>query len=317
MNINTSYTNLNNNILSSKKQSSLGLNIKSLENQNVGKKESIFSQKAVIVETGDSKLLGSDEDMFDMLNQGRTWTIDGNEVAYKDLDKDTRTFLCELDKTQKEFLKNNKATDYAGLTADLGNTYAKKRDELSEKYTGDELTEKLKVLEKSFNMYTETKVIGNKLEFGSIAHRTHWSMLNARSDKYRAEKRQAYLDGKNPTEVKKQDLTKNDDEFISDLLSNSKKLFTNVTEYFNKNGVIKNSVELKNLYSLVGDNNAENSWSLGKLSATFDILENVAGANKERYKKEEFEQLFESNDFKNMFSKDEQGLFKDIYGIYK
>lgn len=317
MNINTSHTNLKALVTQNRKPSALGLKVDHNEESVVEKKNSFTPQSAVSVEIGDSKLLGTDEDMFEMLNQGRSWTIDGTEVAYKDLDKETKTFLFELDKTQKEFQKNNKATDYAGLTAELGNAYAKKSDELTEKYSGDELAKKLESLEKSFNMYTETKIVGNKLEFGSMAHRAHWATLNARFDKYRAEKRQAYLEGKNPTGVKKQDLTKNDDEFLNNLISNAKSTMKNVTTFFNTNGVLKDDTEREKLFELVGDILNENGWSLKKLNATFELLENIDGSNKDRYTKAEFKEIAEGESFKNMFTDEEQKLFKDIFNIYK
>lgn len=316
MNINTGYTNLNNVSSYNRKPSSLGLNVKNAEEKTVESKASFTPQDAVIVETSSSNFYSTDEELFELLNRNKTWQIDGEDVAFDDLDKDTKAFLQKLSSVHNDYIKSNDDIDFGELTVSLGNKYASLRDELAEKYSGDELNSKLESLEKAFNMYSETKVVGNVYETGSMANRAYFSLVKAKADKYMKEKREAYLEGKDPTSVKNNDLTDDDKETLNNLLSNAKNALTNVTEFFNKNGVIKNETELVNLYDFIGENNLEHSWSLGKLSATFELLENVKGSNEERYSKEEFSKVVESEDFKTMFSEKEQNLFKDIYNIY-
>ncbi len=255
------------------------------------------------------------EEIFEFLNKNKTWQINGDAIEYKNLNEETKSYLQKFAIIHLELQNSTDNVDFGDLIVKLGNKYANIREELTQNYKEDENTKKLSTLEKAFNMYNETKVIGNVSEIGSIANVGFFDLEIAKSERMMQEKRIAFQSGENTSDIKARDITLNDDRSVEDLITNAKNTLSNVAEFFNKNGVINSTEEQKKLYSYVGSN--EESWSLDKLITTFRILEKVEDSNPEKYSEEEFNALKESKEFKNMFKENEQQFFEEMYNIYK
>lgn len=302
MNINASnnYSLNSINTINKSNTSALKPNINHVDKQT--SKTGLFSPHGnVIVET-DSNNLYQPKEIFNIMNDNKNWLLDGEEVGFKNLDNESKGFLFEFSNVHKQYSEETEGnTNFGDLVVKLGNAYASKREELAEKYSGDELNEKLSKLEKSFKMYTETKIVGNIYEVGSMANVAHFDLIEAKTAKFIKERQEAIRNGKDIGSVKNENITGNDKQTFSELLKQAKGALNNVAEFFNKNGTLSAN-QIGSLYSYTGENG---SWSLGKLNMTFELLDSTKKSNTERYSQEEFNKVMNSEDANKFFTDDE------------
>lgn len=313
MNINASnnYSLNSINTINKSNTSALKPNINHVDKQT--SKTGLFSPHGnVIVET-DSNNLYQPKEIFNIMNDNKNWLLDGEEVGFKNLDNESKGFLFEFSNVHKQYSEETEGnTNFGDLVVKLGNAYASKREELAEKYSGDELNEKLSKLEKSFKMYTETKIVGNIYEVGSMANVAHFDLIEAKTAKFIKERQEAIRNGKDIGSVKNENITGNDKQTFSELLKQAKGALNNVAEFFNKNGTLSAN-QIGSLYSYTGENG---SWSLGKLNMTFELLDSTKKSNTERYSQEEFNKVMNSEDANKFFTDDEKNIFEKIYNSY-
>lgn len=305
--------NLKTNTLKSngKTPADLGLNVSNDVQVITTDKTDENTKGNVIVELSNDRLYTYDE-MFAITNKesNTIWTIGGEDIKYKDLSEDTKTYLSEFNKVHVESGKNG--INFTKALEDLGNAYAKKREELSSQFSGDELNGKLGELENAFKAYTEKAVIGSTPSNGiTMKTQAGFEIWNAQSARRMAEMQAAYQKGENLNSVKSRGITSDDKQLHAKFIKNAKSALNNVVDFFNKYGT---AGETKNLYNYVGE---EGSWSLGKLSTTFDLLENIDNANPNKYSKKEFEEYTNSDEFNNLFSEDEKNVFVEMFNCYK
>lgn len=280
-----------------------------------------ISEEAVEVAFGESGYFyDTEEELFELRNRNKTWSVDGVDVAYKDMDNDTKKFLLEFNKVHNQYSSENSGREtqhnfsFAELTKNLGNQYATIRDSLNENFSGDVLNKKLEKLDNAFNMYTETKVVGSVKEVGSMANRAHFAFEKAKMERHAQEVRKKVLLGEtNNLNVPRRDITRNDKETIKSLLQNANEVMSKVAEYFkNGNSAIKTDEDFKKLNDFTKTSTEGGNWSLDKLSETFKLLDNISSDNELKYSKVEYSDYFENN---NMFSEDEKNVFDEIFRI--
>lgn len=253
----------------SKKPMALDINISGKIDNTVNANSGFKSYGNVVVEfSGELKSYTNDE-LYELANQGSKWKLNGEYLNYDDMNTETKTYLKDFRKVRSDL---GSGVSFGDLATNLGNAYASKREELTGQYSGDELNGKLEKLENAFNMYTETRVVGDVGEVGSMANKLHFKMEYARMTKNAIIMGKALAKGENLNDIKKVQITKNDDEYFKSVLENAKKTLRNVTQFFNKNGVIKNKDDLQKLFSYTGSNSDNDDWTLNKLDKTFEMF---------------------------------------------
>ncbi len=320
ININTNVVNLNALNNNGKSLKMPKLNIKE-EDMVLPLNKINISEEAVEVAFGESGYFyDTEEEIFTLRNQNRTWSINGTEVAYKNMDNDTQKFLFEFDKVHRQYSSENSGIEtqynfnFAELTKNLGNQYATLRDSLKENFTGDALNTKLEKLNNAFKMYTETKVVGSVKEVGSMANRAHFALEKAKIERHAQEVRKKVLAGKESNlNVPREDITYNDKEYIKKLIENANEVMAKAAEYFySGNSAIKTDEDFKKFNDFTSITNESGNWSLNKISETFNLFDNVSKDNVNKYTKDDYNAYFKDS---SLFSEDEKSLFAELFRI--
>lgn len=272
-----------------------------------------FSPHGNVIVESSSNGLRTEEDMFNIINENKSWLLDGETVSFKDLDDESKKDLFELTSIHKDYYnKNKKGMSFGGLFTKLGNHYASKREELMGTYSGDELDEKLSKLEKVFKMYAETKVVGNVNEMGSMVNVAHFNLLEAKTAKWIKEGQEAVQNNKNVNDIKFDDVIPNTKQALSELVKQAKNVIDSVTQFFNENGVVSGN-QIESLYNYT---KKDDTWSLGKLNMTFGVLNQTKKSNADRYSDEQFNQMMNSEEVNKIFTEDEKSFFGELFNSY-
>ncbi len=234
------------------------------------------------------------------------------------LNSEIKTYLENFQNVHNKHKEKyqGKQLNFRELVVDLGNEYVTRRVELKEKYTGEELNNKLEKLEIAFSVYNEEKVVGEIKEVGTMANEVHFTLVVAKSDRYIKEAILAVKNGKSAKSAVKRDITNDDKVTVSNILLHAKKIFILLTEYFNESEtkIIDNNTEKLNEF--IKGKIEKDEWSFSKLMATFELLDITKGAKEDRYTTEKFKNVIESNEIAELFSDSEKNVFIELFRIY-
>ncbi len=235
------------------------------------------------------------------------------------LDKETESYLLEFQKihdSHKDNLKNTQ-NSFGELIASLGNFYVIKREELLEKYTSDELNEKLLKLEVAYTIYLDARVIGEPKELGTMANELHFTFVVARSDRYIKEAMEAVKNGQSAKSAVKRDITEDDKTTVSNILGHAKDVLTMLTKFFNEYKTQIFYVEdVEKLDEYIKTNLNNTDWTFTKLVKYFELLDKIKGAKEVRYTLEELNEVLKSTEVVQLFNQEEILVFGELYRIY-
>ncbi len=235
------------------------------------------------------------------------------------LDKETESYLLEFQKIhdQHKAGSNTGTNNFGELIASLGNFYVIKREELQEKNTGDELSEKLLKLEVAYTIYNDARVLGDVKELGTMVNELHFTFVVAKSDRYIKEAMEAVKNGKSAKSAVKRDITTDDKNTVSVVLSHSKDVLTMLTKFYNENGTQIFYVEdVQKLDEFIKTNLNNTDWTFSKLVKYFELLDKIKGAKEDRIALEQFNEVIESVEITELFNEEEKNTLIELYRIY-
>ncbi len=235
------------------------------------------------------------------------------------LDKETESYLLEFQKIHDQHKDNckNVQNSFGELIASLGNFYIIKREELLEKFTGDELSEKLIKLEVAYTIYNDARVIGEPKELGTMANELHFTFVVAKSDRYIKEAMAAVKNGQSAKSAVKRDITSDDKNTVTLVLSHAKNILTMLTKFYNEYKTQIFYVEdVEKLDEYIKSNLDNKEWTFTKLVKLFELLDSIKGGKEVRLTQEQFNETIKSEELVNIFSVEEREVFTELFRIY-
>ncbi len=235
------------------------------------------------------------------------------------LDKETEGYLIEFQNIHNQHKVGSKTgtNNFGELIASLGNFYEIKMEELLEKNTGEELSEKLLKLEVAYTIYNDARVLGDVKELGTIANELHFTFSVAKSERYIKEAMQAVKEGKSAKSAVKRDITQDDKNTVSEVLNSAKNVLTMLTKFYNeKKSQIFYVEDVENLDKFIKENLNETSWTFSKLVKYFEMLDKIKGDKEDRYLPEQFSEVVKTSEIIDLFSEEEVNMFTELYRIY-
>ncbi len=235
------------------------------------------------------------------------------------LDKETESYLLEFQKIHDNHKETSKpgTNNFGELVASLGNFYVIKREELTEKFSGEELDEKLLKLEVAYTIYNDARVIGEPKELYTMANELHFTLAVAKSDRYIKEAMAAVKNGLSAKSAVKRDITSDDKATVSEVLSHVKNALTMLTKFYNEQKTQIFYVEdVEKLDAYIEENLNNTEWTFTKVVKLFELLDRIKGAKEERFTLEQFNESMASEEVSNIFTKEEIIVFEELFRVY-